>query len=197
MATPQQPFRLAVFCGSSTGNRPAFTAAAETLGAAIAARGWELVYGGGRVGLMGLLADATLRAGAPVTGVIPRFLLEKEVGHGGLTRMEVVETMHERKERMAALSDGFLSLPGGYGTFEELFEAITWTQLGLHDKPCVLLNVAGFYDPVAQLIDGAVATGLMKEGNRRIVSVCPDIPTALGAISAWRKGSVEAKWIKG
>lgn len=197
MTTPQQPFRLAVFCGSSTGNRPAFTAAAETLGAAIAARGWELVYGGGRVGLMGLLADATLRAGAPVTGVIPRFLLEKEVGHSGLTRMEVVETMHERKERMAALSDGFLALPGGYGTFEELFEAITWTQLGLHDKPCVLLNVEGFYDPVAQLIDGAVATGLMKEGNRRIVSVCADVPTALGAIGAWRKGSVEAKWIKG
>lgn len=196
MSEVRSPRRLCVFCGSSPGNRPGFRAAAEELGTAIARRGWEAVYGGGTTGLMGVVADACLKAGGSVTGVMPHFMCEKEIDHPGLTRFEVVESMHERKVRMAELADGFIALPGGYGTFEEFFEAVTWTQLGLHDKPCVLLNVEGYYDPVVQLLDGAVAAGFLKESNRAIVWVCTTVGEAFAEIERWQTGRAEEKWIK-
>ena len=137
---------LCVYCGSSTGNSPLFTEAARELGSLMSRRGIGLVYGGGNVGLMGVIADEVLKCGGTVTGVIPHALLRKEVGHHGLTQLHVVKDMHECKAMMAALADGFIAMPGGFGTLEELFEALTWSQLGLHNKPIGLLNVDGFYD---------------------------------------------------
>ncbi len=144
---------VCVFCGSNPGNDPVYAAGARAMGAEIARRGLVLVYGGGAVGLMGIVANAALEAGGEVHGVIPEALRRKEVGHHGLTRLEVVDTMHTRKARMAELSDGFVAMPGGIGTFEELFEIWTWGQLGIHTKPLGLLNIAGFYDPLAQFLD--------------------------------------------
>src|SRR5262245_12742237 len=140
--------RVCVFCGSSAGNRPEYADAARHLGAALARRGLGLVYGGGHVGLMGVVADAVLRAGGEVIGVIPQALVERELAQAGLTRLEVVDTMHQRKARMADLADAFVALPGGFGTCDELFEILTWSQLGLHARPVGLLNVAGFFDPL-------------------------------------------------
>ena len=149
MAIPPSSLRsLCVFCGSRQGQSPAFAESAIRLGRLLAARGIRLVYGGGSVGLMGILADACLEAGGEVTGVITRHLMDREVGHRGCTELILVDTMLERKTRMAELSDGFLSLPGGIGTLDELFEMLTWTQLRLHQKPNALLNVDGFYDPL-------------------------------------------------
>ncbi|MBC8243300.1 MAG: TIGR00730 family Rossman fold protein [Verrucomicrobia bacterium] len=145
---------ICVFCGASAGNRPAFAEVARTLGQAIAERGLGLVYGAGNVGLMGVLADATLAAGGKVAGVIPEKLVDRELAHEGLTDLHMVGTMHERKAKMHALSDAYIVLPGGIGTMEEFFEAVTWRQLGYHDKPVALLNVGGFYDGV----DGFFAT---------------------------------------
>lgn len=157
---------VCVFCGSSRGAEPAFAEAAEGVGRLLAAAGRRLVFGGGRGGLMGVVADAALRAGGDAVGVIPHSMVESELAHTGLTELHVVETMHQRKAMMADLSDGFLTLPGGVGTLEEFFETWTWGQLGLHDKPFGLLNVGGFYDPLLAFLDRLVAAGFVKPHNR-------------------------------
>ena len=159
--------RLCVFCGSAPGARPAFADAARTIGREIGRRGWTLVSGGGRVGLMGTLADAVLQAGGRAVGVIPRFLYEREVGHEGLASLEIVESFAVRKERMGQLADAYLSLPGGVGTLDELFEAWSWSQAGLQNKPNGLLNVEGYYDELLRFLDRAVEDGLLKPAARR------------------------------
>ena len=166
--------RVCVFCGSSHGLRPAYADAARVLGRALVDRGLGLVYGGGNVGLMGVIADEVLAAGGEVIGVIPHALMAREIGHTGLTEMHVVDSMHERKALMADRADAFVALPGGVGTFEELFEAITWTQLGLHAKPCGLLNVDGFYDDLLRFLDHAWAEGFIKPETRAIVTSSAD-----------------------
>ena len=163
--------RICVFCGSRIGNRPEYRAAAEMLGRSLTAEGLGLVYGGGCVGLMGVLADSVLAAGGAVIGVIPAAMLEWEVGHPGVTSLEVVQTMHERKARMAELSDGFIALPGGYGTLEEFCEVLTWLQLGFHSKPVGILNVAGFFDPLLAMLDRAVSEGFLRSEDRALVLV--------------------------
>ncbi|HWT07083.1 MAG TPA: TIGR00730 family Rossman fold protein [Xanthomonadales bacterium] len=160
--------RVCVYCGSSAGNDPRFAAVARAFGAALARAGIGVVYGGGRVGLMGAVADAALEAGGEVIGIIPRFLQEREVAHRGVD-LRVVESMHERKQLMSELSDAFVALPGGFGTFEEFFEIVTWVQLRLIDAPCIIANVDGFYDALVALIDGAVANGFINTTNRAIV----------------------------
>src|SRR5262249_25841237 len=175
---------LAVFCGSSPGNRPAYTEIAIRTGELIAQRGLTLVYGGGRVGLMGALADAALAAGGRVVGVIPQMLIDREVGHAGLSQLHVVRTMSERKLLMGDLADSFLALPGGIGTMDELFEAWTWTQLGLHRKPCALLNQDGYYDPLIAFLDRAVDTGFLQPDNRAALLVDTDLEALLGRLAA-------------
>jgi uncharacterized protein (TIGR00730 family) len=170
---------VCVFCGSSPGTRPAYAEAAQALGRALAAHGLGLVYGGGNVGLMGVVADAVLTAGGEVIGVIPHALMAREIGHTGVTTMHVVDSMHERKALMADQADAFIALPGGVGTFEELFEAITWTQLGLHAKPCGLLNVEGFYDDLLRFLDHAWAEGFIKPETRAIVKASADVAELL------------------
>jgi len=161
--------RICVFCGSSSGVNALYTEAAQAVGRLLCRRGVELVYGGGNVGLMGVLADACLAEGGRVIGVIPQALVDKEVAHQGLTKLRVVSSMHERKAVMAELSDAFAALPGGYGTWEELFEMLTWTQLGIQRKPCGLLNVNGYYDPLLELADQAVSEGFLREVNRELL----------------------------
>ena len=163
--------RLCVFCGSSVGSNPAYAEAAVTLGSLLARRGIGLVYGGGNVGLMGVIADAALAAGGEVIGVIPKALADREVAHHGVTELRVVDSMHTRKAMMADLSDAFIAMPGGVGTFEEFFEAITWSQLGLHRKACGLLYVAGFYTPLAAFSDQAVSDGFIKPVHRAAIVV--------------------------
>ena len=182
--------RLCVFCGSRPGVRPAYREAAEALGALLAERGIELVYGGGNVGLMGIVADACLAAGGRVVGVIPRALLEWEVGHEGLTRLEVVDSMHTRKARMAELADGFIALPGGLGTFEELFEILTWAQLGFHSKPVGLLNVDAYYQPLVQMMERGVAEGFMKAENRGLLLVEDNAQALLRTMGAYHPPAV-------
>jgi uncharacterized protein (TIGR00730 family) len=162
---------VCVFCGSNAGGRPEYRESAEALGRLLVARGCGLVYGGGSVGLMGVIADAVLAAGGEVQGVIPKSLATRELLHPGVEPMHVVEGMHARKSLMAELADAFIAMPGGYGTFEELFEVITWAQLGLHAKPIGLLNVAGFFDPLVQLVDHAVAEGFIKAAHRELIVV--------------------------
>ena len=157
---------LCVYCGSNAGNNPAYADAARALGARMAADGIALVYGGGNVGLMGLAADAALAAGGEVIGVIPEQLVTWEVAHKGLTRLEVVANMHERKMRMFDLSDAFVALPGGFGTLDEMFEMLTWRQLGIGDKPCAFLDVDGFYAPLLQMIDRMVAERFLHQEQR-------------------------------
>ena len=159
--------RICVFCGAAAGNDPRYAAAAGELGRALAARSIELVTGGGKVGLMGVVADATLAAGGRVIGVIPRFLEEREVAHRGLTELHVVESLHERKALMHELSDGFIVLPGGFGTLDELMESITWAQLGLHAKPIGIVNVAGYFDELLAFVEGAAGTGFIPAAHRR------------------------------
>jgi uncharacterized protein (TIGR00730 family) len=166
--------RVCVFCGSSVGKARAYAAAARRLGTLLAMRGIGLVYGGGNVGLMGVLADAALASGGQVIGVIPHGLAVREVAHRGLTRLHVVESMHERKELMASLSDGFIALPGGLGTYEEFFEAVTWTQLGVHRKPSGLLDAGGFYAPLVRFLDAAVEDGFIKPEHRAAIVVDAD-----------------------
>ena len=169
---------ICVFCGSSPGALPDYVAAAEALGKVLARRGIRLVYGGASVGVMGALADATLAAGGEAVGVIPRPLWEREVGHTGLTELHVVETMHHRKALMAELADGFIALPGGIGTLEELFEVWTWGQLGIHHKPCGLLDVAGYYQPLVTFLDHMVRQQFVRAEHRSFVLVDED-PEAL------------------
>jgi uncharacterized protein (TIGR00730 family) len=160
--------RVCVYCGSYSGNDPRYAAVARAFGAALARAGIGVVYGGGRVGLMGAVADAALDAGGEVIGIIPRFLEEREVAHRGVD-LRIVESMHERKQLMSELSDAFVALPGGFGTFEEFFEIVTWVQLRLIDAPCIIANVDGYYDALVALIDGAVASGFINTANRAIV----------------------------
>jgi uncharacterized protein (TIGR00730 family) len=183
--------RICVFCGSSVGSRPAYAAAARELGRTLAERGLGIVFGGGKVGLMGVLADAALAAGGEAIGVIPEALVAREIGHNGLTRLHVVRSMHQRKTLMADLADAFIALPGGYGTFEEYFEAVTWTHLGIHKKPCGLLNVDGYYDALLALLGRAVADGFIREANRALVLDAPDVPTLLQKLEAFRPAAAE------
>jgi uncharacterized protein (TIGR00730 family) len=162
---------VAVYCGSSDGNNPAYLAEAQALGAAIAAAGLGLVYGGANVGLMGAVADAALAGGASVIGVLPEVLVGREIAHEGLTMLEFVPTMHERKARMTELADAFLILPGGYGTLEEMLEAVTWAQLGLHTKPVVLINTANYWTSLLKFLDSAVEAGFLKARNRGLLQV--------------------------
>jgi uncharacterized protein (TIGR00730 family) len=185
---------LCIFCGSSPGIGLAYRDGAIAMGQAIARRGLTLVYGGGAVGLMGVVADAALEAGGEVHGVIPEALKRKEVGHAGLTRLDVVDSMHTRKARMAELSDGFIALPGGIGTFEEIFEIWTWGQLGIHEKPLGFLNVAGFYDGLAGFLDHATAQGFMKPGHRAMAATSTDPDALIDALAAWRP-TTQAKWM--
>ncbi len=163
--------RLCVFCGSNHGAKPTFSEAARQTGTLLAERGIGLVYGGGRVGLMGVVADAVLAAGGEVIGVIPGHLSEREVGHGGLSELHVVGSMHERKALMARLADGFLALPGGIGTLDELFEIWTWRQLGLHAKPVGLLDVDGFFRPLVTFLDRLVTEGFLRAEQRALLQV--------------------------
>jgi len=174
---------LCVYCGSRAGDNAAYEAAARAVGTAIGRRGWRLVYGGGRAGLMGRVADAALAAGAPVLGVIPRSLMEREVGHRGLTELHVVETMHERKLMMAQHSDAFIALPGGIGTFEELFEVWTWRQLGYHDKPVGLLNVDGYYDALLDFMRQTVARGFVSDAQNALLQVHTQADDLLDSIA--------------
>jgi uncharacterized protein (TIGR00730 family) len=185
--------RLCVFCGSSSGADPAYADAAVALAREMVRRGVDLVYGGGSVGLMGVVADTVLEAGGAVTGVIPQFLHRREIMHAGVTDLRVVPTMHERKALMADLSDGFVVLPGGIGTFEEAFEAMTWTQLGLHDKPVGLLEVGTFFDPLFALLDRAVEDGFLRD-DVGAVPRSPDPAALLDALAAWERPRL-GKWI--
>ena len=157
---------ICVFCGSAPGVRPSYSAAAKELGVALARNGMTLVYGGGRLGLMGIVADAVLQAGGRVIGVIPRMLIEREAAHTGLTRQHVVTTMHERKTLMAEMSDAFVGLPGGMGTFDELVEIVTWAQLGLHTKPVILANIDDYFRPMYAMLDYAVQEGFVTPVSR-------------------------------
>ncbi len=177
--------RVAVYCGSAPGNDPVFLSAASELGRSIAAAGLGMVYGGAAVGLMGAVADAAMAGGAEVVGVLPAVLAGSEVAHRGLTRLEIVGTMHERKSRMVGLADAFLILPGGYGTFDELFEIITWAQLRLHAKPCVLINIAGYWNGLLAFLDSAVAAGFLKQSNRDLMLVAPDSEEAIRLAAAF------------
>lgn len=162
-------FRLCVYCGSRPGASPAYARAAGEIGAAIGQRGWHLVYGGGKAGLMGVVADAVLAHGGQVTGIIPQALMDREVGHTGLTELHVVQTMHERKRMMAERADAFLALPGGIGTFEELFEVWTWRQLGYHDKPVGLLDTNGYYGGLLDFLRHSERCGLMSEWQMGLI----------------------------
>lgn len=161
--------RICIFCGSSSGRRSVYAQAAQSVGRLVALRGIELVYGGGNVGLMGTLANACLESGGRVIGVIPQSLVNKEVAHTGLTELRVVRSMHERKFLMAELSDAFMALPGGYGTWEELFEMLTWSQLGIHRKACAILNANGYYDALLKMADKAVDEGFLGGANRDLL----------------------------
>lgn len=185
---------ICVFCGSNAGRSVVYADAARALARAIAGQGMKLVYGGGNIGLMGVLAEAALAAGGQVIGVTPKRLLEKEVVHRGLTELRVVDSMHERKALMAELSDAFIALPGGLGTFEETFEVLTWTQLGFHRKPCGLLNVAGFYDRLTAFLDHAVAERFLKAEHRAMVLVEREPEALIDHLKSYRPPEV-SKWI--
>jgi len=187
--------RVCVFCGSSAGARPVYAATARALAATLVRRGLGLVYGGGSIGLMGVVADAVLGAGGEVVGVIPRALATKEIAHQGLADLRVVETMHERKATMAALADGFVALPGGLGTLEELLEVLTWTQLGLHAKPAGVLNVDGYFDPLLTVLERAVAERFMPADHRALL-LAADAPDALlDAMARWAPPPHLRKWL--
>ena len=166
--------RICIFCGSSTGADPVYAEAARSMGATVARLGLGVVYGGGNIGLMGVLADAVLARQGEVMGVIPQALVDKELAHHGVTELRVVHSMHERKALMAELADAFVALPGGYGTLEEFCEVLTWAQLGFHAKPCGLLNVAGFYDSFLALLDHAVRERFLRPEHRSLVVVDPE-----------------------
>ena len=186
--------RVCVFCGSSSGASPVYLEAARAMGRTLAGRGLGLVYGGGSVGLMGAVADAALAAGGEVVGVIPRALQLRELAHARLTTLHVVGSMHERKARMAELADGFVALPGGMGTLEELAEILTWAQLGLHARPVGLIDVAGYFGPLVAFFDRAVAEGFLRPEHRRLLAVGEEPGALLDRFEAWRPPPVE-RWI--
>ncbi|HEV3256704.1 MAG TPA: TIGR00730 family Rossman fold protein [Gemmataceae bacterium] len=187
--------RLCVFCGSSTGGRTVYADSARRLGEAMARRGLGLVYGGGHIGLMGVLADAVLGCGGEAVGVIPQALVEKELAHTGLSRLHVVGSMHQRKALMADLADGFAALPGGFGTGDELFEILTWAQLGLHAKPVGLLNAAGYFDALLAWLDHTVREGFMKPAHRRLLLEAADHERLLDVLQSYRPAAETPKWI--
>jgi uncharacterized protein (TIGR00730 family) len=186
--------RVCVFCGSSPGNDPRYLEAAKVMGRTLAARKLGLVYGGSSIGLMGAVADAALEAGGEVIGVIPRALQLREIAHGGLTSLHVVATMHDRKAKMAELAHGFVAMPGGMGTLEELAEVLTWAQLGLHARPCGLLDVAGYYRPLTAFFDQAVTQGFLRPEQRRLLLVEEQPAALLDAFASWTPPRVE-KWL--
>ena len=186
--------RVCVYCGANVGTRPTYAEAARRLGRVLGERGLGLVYGGGNVGLMGVVADAALAGGAGVIGVIPRALVERELGHQGITELRVVETMHERKAVMAELADAFVALPGGLGTLDELFEALTWAQLGLHQKPIGLLEVDGFFAPLVAFLDRAVAEGFVRAEHRAALVVASEPEALLERFAAYQP-PVVGKWL--
>ena len=186
--------RICVYCGSSNGRNPAYRVAAEQLGLVLAERGIGLVYGGASVGVMGAIADAVLAAGGEATGVIPRALAHKEVAHDGLSELHVVESMHERKALMAELSDGFVALPGGWGTLEEIFEALTWAQLGFHAKPCGLLNCAGYFTALHEFLEHAMNEQFVRAEFRPMIITEDDPKALLDRFASYRPPRVR-KWI--
>ncbi|WP_068829232.1 TIGR00730 family Rossman fold protein [Pseudomonas sp. BMS12] len=185
---------VCVFCGASPGARPIYREAAEALGRSLAERGLTLIYGGGAVGLMGIVADAALAAGGEVIGIIPQSLERAEIGHNGLTRLEVVDGMHARKARMAELADAFIALPGGLGTLEELFEVWTWGQLGYHAKPLGLLEVDGFYARLTDFLDHLVAERFVREPHRAMLQIDEAPSALLERLAAWQP-TVAPKWV--
>jgi uncharacterized protein (TIGR00730 family) len=187
--------RICVFCGSSMGARPAYRAAAQRLGELLAERGIGLVYGGGAVGLMGVVADAALSKGGEVIGVIPESLERREIGHQGLTKLHVVETMHQRKALMADLSDAFIALPGGYGTLEELSEVVTWSQLGIQQKPCGLLNVEHYWDGLLRFLDHAVDECFVTRENAQLILVSQRPEWMLERLSEWTPPEHIVRWL--
>ena len=186
--------RICVFCGSKTGNSPLFLEAATELGRFLAERGLDLVYGGASIGLMGAVADSVMAGGGRVIGVIPEAMASKEVAHEGLTEMHVVSSMHERKSMMARLADAFVALPGGFGSFEELLEMITWAQLGIHRKPVGILNVSGYYDPLIQLFENAIEAGFIKPKNRQLFVIDQEADRLLQTLLAQELPEVK-RWI--
>ena len=178
--------RICVFCGASSGRGPGYVAAATAVGAGLAERGLGLVYGGGRVGLMGAVADAALKAGGEVIGVIPRRLVDRELAHPGLTELHVVGSLHERKAKMAELADGFIALPGGLGTLEELAEVASWAQLEIHEKPIGLLAPNGYWEPLLGWLDLAVAEGFIVPRHRRLIEIDADLDALLARFEAWQ-----------
>ena len=183
--------RIAIYCGSSRGLDPIYATAAAEMAAYLAKQGIGIVYGGGNVGIMGVIADAALAAGGEVIGVIPESLLAKELGHGGVTELHVTRTMHERKQKMVDLSDAFIALPGGFGTLDELFETLTWLQLGFHGKPVGLLNVAGFFDHLLTFLDHMSTTGFLKPEHRSSLITETDPEALLKAIRAFQPDTCE------
>jgi uncharacterized protein (TIGR00730 family) len=188
------PTSVCVFCGSNGGADPAYEEAARTVGAGLAERGVRLIYGGGRVGLMGAVADAALAAGGEVVGVIPEQIFALEIGHRGVSDLRVVGSMHERKALMAELADAFIALPGGIGTFEELFEVYTWAQLGLHRKPLGVLDVAGYYAPLAAMLDHAVTQRFLRPETRALLAVDDTLDALLDRFADWQPPGLP-KWI--
>lgn len=185
---------ICVFCGSAPGLKHEYAGGARELGCVLAKQNINLVYGGGRVGLMGMVADAALAAGAKVTGIIPRSLADKEIAHQGLTDLRIVTTMHERKAMMSELSDGFIAMPGGFGTLEELFEVVTWAQLGIHTKPFGLLNVAGYYDGLISFLDHSVEQGFVPQRHREMIIVSDEAEELVELLKAYRPFP-EEKWL--
>ena len=186
---------VCIFCGSSPGYRPVYAEAATKTGRILAEAGLAMVYGGSKVGLMGAAADGALAAGGEVFGVLPRPLARKELEHTGLTRLEIVETMHQRKARMAELSDAFIALPGGAGTLEEVFEIWTWGQLALHAKPAAFLNVEGYYDPLRTFLDHAVGEGFLRESHRDMLIFGEDPQALIKGLAAYQPPA-EEKWLE-
>jgi uncharacterized protein (TIGR00730 family) len=185
--------RVCVYAGSNPGSHPAYAEAARAMATTLTGRGIGLVYGGGRVGLMGVLADTVLEAGGEAIGVMPQALIDREIGHRGLTELRVVDSMHERKAQMADLSDAFVAVPGGIGTLEELIEVYTWSQLGIHHKPCGVLNVRGYYDHLAAFLDLAVAEGFLRPQHRAVLSVASEPAALLDQMAAYEPPTV-GKW---
>ena len=186
--------RVCVFCGSSSGSSPVFVQMARKLGRSLARRGMALVYGGGSVGLMGAIADAVLAEGGEAIGVIPKALQLRELAHPNLSVLHVVESMHERKAKMADLAEAFVALPGGMGTLEEFAEVLTWAQLGFHQRPCGLLDVAGYYDPLVAFFDRATALGFIRPEHRRIVLIENEPDALLDALAAYEPPALQ-RWI--
>lgn len=186
---------ITVFCGSSSGFRAEYAEAAKNLARLFVEQNIRLVYGGGNIGLMGIIADEVMKSDGKVIGIIPESLDQKEVGHRGLTELRVVNSMHERKAQMAELADGFIAMPGGIGTFEEFFEILTWAQLGFHEKPCGILNVAGYYDGLLALCDNAVTQGFLRPVHRKLILDSANAPQLLKKMDSFEPKQLE-KWIE-